>query len=133
MSTPYPLCITFRARSGLSTERLQISDAAGLRETVELTPSPALFSLSQPDGTAMLLLMRDGEKTILTAWHGDRAHYLESDRDVGEDEFIELGWEIYPAWMVVSALEYALRAADEFIDRSSLAQWAKWRSEKMEF
>lgn len=133
MSRLYPLTITFRAGTQLSTERVQVADAAGLREAVELTPSPAVFSLSRPDGDAMLYLMRDGEKATLTTWSGDMANYLQSDQPVVDGEFIELGWDIYPSWMVVSNLEYALRAADEFIGRGGLAGWAKWRSEKMEF
>lgn len=133
MDASYPLTITFRAGSRLSTERTRVADAAGLREAVEATPSPALFSMSRPDGSAMLHLMRDGEKTTMTTWIGEMVNYLVSDRPAGEDEFIDIGWEIYPAWMVVSSLEYALKAADEFIDRNVLAPWAKWKSEKMEF
>ena len=134
MNPPYVLTVT-RPRVGrqgpLQTSKIEVQGSADLRRAVAAChDAPCLLQLSTADGNPVLYFMVDGDRAHMSAWeHPERYHYLTSDPPLVPDEFIDLGWNSYPAWSV-TLLEKALSAAELFVDQRKLADWGKWRLEE---
>ena len=135
MNQSYKLSITkpVAGRTGrLETSRSEVQSSADVRRAVaECHHAPCLISLSTTDGNPVLYFMIDGDRAHLSAWeHPELCHYLTSDPPLVADEFIDLGWNSYPAWSV-TPLDKALSAAELYVDERKLADWGKWRREEL--
>ncbi len=90
-----------------------------------------LFEVSTMDDEIVVRMMQSDNVVQASLWRaGDDCCYLcSSDPDPDTSEFVDIGWESFPAWCVTDNVDVAIAAIAKFLTTRELDPKSKWHCE----
>lgn len=130
MFDSYSIKITIK-KNRLTTSAISFTHWEEFEEFIEEHSSnPTLYQISDKAGNFLIYFMADKDNYHLSAWNEDSCFYFCDNTK--SDAPIDIGWNSYPAWSVVSDKNKVLKAIRLFLTESELTQEGQWRQEAVD-